>query len=141
MAYAARNSPGGPSLRAGVSMSLADQIRLRGKLLPNRLLATQYVADGALSTVGGDCAVLTKGSAGAYTVAAPVSGVDDGTILVMTAGTNFAHVVTFTGNTLLDGTTGANAAWTSAAFIGSSLTVMAMTGKWLVIAQNLGACA
>src|SRR6267143_5732724 len=64
-----------------------------------------YAADAAI-TVSPQVAYLTKGSAGAYTVAAPgAAGI--GMVLVLTTGTDFAHVVTFTGSTLFDGTTGA----------------------------------
>src|SRR5467141_570752 len=53
-----------------------------------------YAADGAIPVTSG-VAYLTKGSAGAYTLAAPgAAGI--GTRITLTTGTDFAHVVTFT---------------------------------------------
>jgi hypothetical protein len=102
---------------------------------------TTIAGDGAAPLVPGATYVLTKGSAAAITVAAPGVGMI-GKRMTFVAGSDFAHVVTFTGSTLWDGTTGANAAWTSAAFKGSSITVIGLTATtWGVVSQNLGACA
>ena len=95
-----------------------------------------YAVDGAID-IRTHTALLTKGSAGAYSVAAPVQ---DGIILTLIAGSNFAHVVTFTGSTLLGGVA-AKITWTSAAFIGSTLVVQSLAGKWVMISMNLGAVA
>lgn len=99
-----------------------------------------YAADGAI-TVAHQVAYLTKGSAGAYTLAAPgAAGI--GKIIHLTTGSNFAHVVTFTGTTLNDGTAGANSTWTAAAVQGSSLTVVGVTAAlWNVLSFNLGTIA
>lgn len=99
-----------------------------------------YAVDGAIS-VATQTALLTKGSAGAYTLAAPgTAGI--GVQVKITAGSDFAHVVTFTGSTLKDGTTGAKVTWTAAAFIGSSITVEGVTAtQWVVISKNLGTVA
>lgn len=99
-----------------------------------------YAADGAV-TVAPQTALLTKGSAGAYTLAAPgAAGI--GIQIDLTTGTDFAHVVTFTGTTLNDGTVGANSTWTAAAVQGSSLTVVGVTAtKWNVVSFNLGTIA
>lgn len=99
-----------------------------------------YAIDGAVTIVS-QIAYLTKGSAGAYTIAAPgAAGI--GVELSFTSGTDFAHVVTFTGSTLKDGTTGAKVTWTSAAFIGSSLTIVGVTAtQWVVVSKNLGTVA
>lgn len=99
-----------------------------------------YASDGAI-TVSSQFAYLTKGSAGAYTLAAPGAG-GIGVTITMSCGSAFAHVVTFTGTTLQDGTTGANITWTAAAFEGSSLTVIGVTAtKWNVVSFNLGTIA
>ncbi len=50
-----------------------------------------YSADGAITLVAGGIAILTKSSAGAYTLAAPAA---DGVELTLIAGTAQAHVVT-----------------------------------------------
>jgi hypothetical protein len=91
---------------------------------------TNYTADGAIALTTGFHTV-SKTSAAAMTVAAPTAA-QDGTRLVISAGTNFAHVITFTGSTLLDGTTGANLTVTMTAFIGSSITVYARSGTWIL---------
>ena len=98
--------------------------------------------DGAINVDGGsETVLLTKGSAAAITIAAP--GVKNvGRIKRITAGSDFAHVVTFTGSTLRNGTAGGKITWTSAAFRGSSLMVQAVDATtWNVIAFNLGAFA
>lgn len=96
---------------------------------------TIYLVDGAIDPAAG-FVVLSKGSAIAATLAAPTF---DGQCLEITAGTAFAHVVTATG-LIQDGVTGgAKAAWTSAAFVGSSLKLRGYAGKWMVISKNLGA--
>ena len=94
---------------------------------------TAVPADGAIPITTGSY-FLNKTSAGAYTVAAPSS--QDGTILRLIGGSDFAHVVTFTGTTLLDGTTGANLTVTFTAFAGGALTVQAKGTKWYVLSQN-----
>lgn len=93
--------------------------------------------DGAITIVSGNT-YLTKGSAAAVTIAAPgAAGI--GVVLTIHGGSDFAHVVTFTGATLHDGTSGGHSLWTSAAFQGSSLTVIGVTAvKWSVVANNLG---
>jgi hypothetical protein len=97
----------------------------------------QYLLDGAID-VRSHTAILTKGSAGAYTLAAPTA---DGIVITITAGTAFAHVVTMTG-LLQDGVTGgAKNTWTSAAFVGSSATFVAYSGKWNLVSKNLGLTA
>jgi hypothetical protein len=73
--------------------------------------------------------------AAAMTVAAPTSALN-GTRLTITSGTNFAHVVTFTGSTLLDGTTGANLTATMTAFAGSTLVVEARGTNWYLISSS-----
>lgn len=107
--------------------------------------ATVAAAAGALPTVAKATdgaiikkgfAVLTKTSAGAYTLAAPDIGAN-GTPLVITAGTAFAHVVTAT-NLIQDGVTGgAKDTLTFAAFVGSSIHLIAYNETWYVVAKNL----
>lgn len=57
--------------------------------------ATAYASDGAISPAE-IWASLTKGSAGAYTLAAPGAS-NVGKIITITAGSAYAHVVTVTG--------------------------------------------
>ena len=108
------------------------------ELVPNALFAT-ITGDGAIPLVPG-ITQLTKGSAAAITVAAPGVAMIGKKITII-AGSNFAHVVTFTGSTLRTGTA-ASASWTSAALIGSSLTVVGLTATtWGVVNFNLGTFA
>jgi len=121
-----------------------------GRLLP-RLLRfpyfARYTAD-VPTTIAGDAAlpidedgtfVLTKGSAAAISVAAPTDQ-NIGRKITVISNSDFAHVLTFTGTTILDGTTGANLTWTAAAFGGSSLTFRAISAtRWAVESMNLGA--
>lgn len=84
---------------------------------------------------------LTKGSAAAITLA-PATTVPVGTVITLMAGTAFAHVVTVPSGGIFDGTTGAKTKWTSAAFVGSSLTLIAApNGGWATMAQQLGTVA
>ena len=57
--------------------------------------ATAYASNGAVAP-SDIWASLTKGSAGAYTLAAPGSG-NVGKIITITAGSAYAHVLTVTG--------------------------------------------
>ncbi len=90
---------------------------------------TNYTADGAI-TIQSGVSTIAKTSAAAMTVAAPSS--QDGTRMTIISNTDFAHVITFTGSTLLDGTTGANLTVTMTAFKGSAITVIAVGTKWLL---------
>lgn len=94
-----------------------------------RLARTNYTADGAIALTSG-VHVIAKTSAAAMTVAAPSSV--NGTRLVIVSNSDFAHVITFTGSTLLDGTTGANLTVTMTALKGSCLVVIAEGATWLL---------
>lgn len=91
--------------------------------------STVYTSDGAITLTSG-LHLIEKTSAAAMTVAAPSS--QDGERLVIQGNTDFAHVITFTGSTLLDGTTGANLTVTLTAFKGSTIVVNARGTKWLL---------
>jgi len=94
---------------------------------------TAAAGDGAITIASGIVSI-TKASAAALTLAAPSSV--DGTRITITSTTNFAHIVTFTGSTLFDGTTGANITATFPAFKGASITVIASGVTWLVESIN-----
>lgn len=91
--------------------------------LVNQQIAT-VAGDGAIDiSIGGpDVTMLTKGSAAAITIAAPVIQGQRRTVISDTA---FAHVVTFTGNTLRGGTA-AVATATFAAQKGASITLVSL---------------
>jgi len=115
--------------------------RLRHRIAPQPFEITTITGDGAIPVDADSISLLTKGSAAAITVAAPGAS-NIGRRLVIHNGSDFAHVVTFTGSTLRDGTTGASITWTAAAFRGSSLTVRAVDAStWSVEAMNLGTIA
>lgn len=95
-------------------------------------------ADGAVDITYDGTTLISKTSAAAVTIAAP--GLNNiGRVKQITTGTDFAHVVTFTGSTLRDGTTGAKITWTAAAFAGSSITIQAISATlWVLLSKNLG---
>lgn len=103
----------------------------KGRVTPE---VTTISGDGAI-TIQSGTVFLTKGSAAAITLAAPSS--NDGVRICIIGASDFAHVVTFTGTTLLDGTTGANLKSTLTAFAGSGLVVIAKGTNWYVESNNL----
>lgn len=121
--------------------------------MPPRVVSYPHVGNFAAEPpliISGDAAApidrnrviqLTKGSAAAISVAAP--GAENiGRELTFLTGSDFAHVVTFTGTTLQDGTAGLNTTWTAAAVAGSALTVIAVSAtRWAVKSFNLGTIA
>lgn len=95
---------------------------------------TEYLTDGAIAITNGT-AVLTKGSAGAYTLAAPTAA-QAGTRLRIISQTDFAHVITAT-NLIDDGVTGgAKDTATFAAFAGAAIELEAVNLKWAVVGKN-----
>lgn len=96
-----------------------------------------YALDGAIALTS-RVAKLTKGSAGAYTLAAPDH---DGQQISIVGGTAFAHVITATG-LLNDGVTGgAKNTITLGAFVGASATLVGLDGKWSVLAVKVATIA
>lgn len=93
-----------------------------------------YLVDGAIAANFSHSAMLTKATAGAYTLAAPAR---DGIELEIVNRTAAAHVVTATA--LIDNgvTGGSKTTITFAAFAGSCLTLRSFGGKWNVLAQNV----
>jgi len=87
-----------------------------------------YASDGAIALTE-KWALLTKGSVGAYTLAAPGAG-NVGKRMIITAGSAFAHVVTVTG--LVGGTT---VTFTNA--IGHSCELLAVSATvWALLADK-----
>lgn len=93
--------------------------------------------DGAIPVTRDGAYYLTKGSAAAVTLAVP--GADNiGRRIQIIGGSDFAHVVTAASTSVHDGTTGGHGTLTSAAFIGSTLTLRAVSAtQWVVEANNL----
>lgn len=95
--------------------------------------------DAALDITKDASFLLTKGSAAAITLADPGAGNIGRRIQIM-AGSDFAHVVT-TSAALANGTAPKNT-WTSAAFIGSTLNLRAVSSTlWAVESNVLGVFA
>lgn len=92
--------------------------------VPVQMPVVEYSTDGAITLVAGGIAVLSKSSAGAYTLAAPAS---DGCILILTAKTAQAHVVTATGVTA--GGTSQDVG-TFGGAINDSTTLVSYGNKW-----------
>src|SRR6267142_227007 len=89
--------------------------------------------NGAIDPSTGATYLITKAGVLADTLAAPVSVTDDGKIIKITSNTANAHTLTATG-LLNTGSASVNLA-TFAAFAGAGLTLMAVRGKWNVLAQ------
>lgn len=94
---------------------------------------TVYTADGAIAVESG-VAFIEKTSAAAMTLAAPTV---DGITITIVAGTSFAHVVTGTNLFWAGETGGPFNKITTAAFIGSSATVVSRNGLWLVVSDQI----
>lgn len=77
---------------------------------------------------------ISKASAAALALAAPIVGDDDNTEIEIVSTTNFAHVLTATG-ILLNGSSSVNKA-TMAARAGASIQLVAYQGKWYVLGAN-----
>lgn len=128
-------------------MTLAEIGTLAARLANSalaRAIGSDFITqagDGAISIAKDATYYITKGSAAALTVAAP--GADNiGRVITLLTGSDFAHVTTFTGATLQDGTAGANSTWTATAVQGCALTFRAVTAtKWTVVSFNLGTIA
>lgn len=99
-----------------------------------RNLVQAYAADGALE-IKTHTAVLSKGSAGAYTLRAPTAA-ETGTLITIISSAAFAHTVTVA-------TAGFNAlgaagdVGTFGAALGNGVTVVAYNGNWYV-QSNIG---
>ena len=112
-----------------------------GRILASGLASPMVTipGDGALAIDRDATFVLTKGSAAAITLADP-GAANLGRRIVIIAGSDFAHVVTTTA-AIANGTAAKNT-WTSAAFIGSSITLRAVSATlWAVVNHELGTFA
>lgn len=88
-----------------------------------------YDSDDAIAfTMRRTLVGIRKGSAAAMTLAAP-SKERNGTEVIITGLTDFAHVVT---GSVYAGVSGAKTTLTSAAFRGSTITLVAFDGAWYV---------
>ena len=85
-------------------------------------------ADGAIPIQSG-VAAITKASAAALTIAAPTTA-QNGTLLSIISTTAYAHVITFTGGTLNNGTSTAKTTVTLPAYVGGGIRIIAYNGKW-----------
>ena len=81
--------------------------------------------------------IMTKGSASAFTLAAPTATTQDGTRMTFISNSAYAHVITATG-LIHDGVTGgAKNTATFGAYVGASLTLVAYQAKWYVESKNV----
>lgn len=104
-------------------------------------IQTLLTADGAAALVPGAVYNIAKTSAIALSVAAPGAAMVGRSMTFITS-TDFAHVVTFTGTTLMDGTAGLNTTWTTTAVAGCGLIIIGVSAtRWAVVAFNLGTIA
>ena len=100
---------------------------------------TDSSGDGAITFSGSspiEIKTISKGSAAALTLAAPVAA-DNGKQLIITSKSAFAHVITAT-DLLADGVTGgAKDTATFGAFKGASLHLVAVDLLWHVVSKNV----
>jgi hypothetical protein len=89
-------------------------------------------ASGAINIKSG-VAVVTLGSAAALTLAAPLAGVDDGSVLTIVSTTAQAHTVTQTTPGFNGGGTASDVG-TFGAAIGNSMQLVAYNGIWYTVA-------
>jgi hypothetical protein len=87
-----------------------------------------YTADGAI-TVNYGIVNISKTSAAAMTIAAPTTS-QNGIIITIISSSAYAHVVTFTGATFVNGDSSAHTTATFAAKVGASVRIVAYGGKW-----------
>ena len=106
-----------------------------GTSTAKKVIAVYSGATGQTAiAIASGMARLTKADAGAYTLAAPAAG-DDGIVLHIVAGTDAPHVITIASTSLLDGTNTPKGKCTTAAYIGSGVTVVAVNQKWLLLSN------
>jgi hypothetical protein len=99
-------------------------------------IITEMAADGAIAIASGLVVFTKSASAIDATLAAPTAD-QAGTQMMFTAGTAKAHKITATG-LIQDGITGGGKdTATLAAFLGSSLTLIAYNLKWYVLSLNV----
>lgn len=114
----------------------APSIGTSGVLVaPIQYFTTVYAADGAINAAG--LAVITKGTAAALTLAAPVAGVPavggmDGLLLSILSTTAAAHTVTAPSNKI----NGGSAVITFSAAIANNATLRAYNGIWYVMGST-----
>lgn len=87
-------------------------------------------ADGAIVAYSG-VVMITKGTAAALTLAAPLTAIHDGYRLTIVSTTAAAHTVTQTTPGFNNGSTASDVA-TYGAAIGNTLELVAYSGKWYV---------
>lgn len=122
---------------ATVSSTLNVTGAVTGASFTGTLLGAQkdtlnvYSGDGAI-TVAPQTAALTKGTAGAYTLAAPTATTHDGYIIRLFSTTAAAHVVTFASGKINGGS---NVTITLGGAIGDGATLVAYNGVWWTTAK------
>ena len=94
---------------------------------------TTAAADGAIPITASGTIRLTKGSAAAMSVAATAT---NGIRLIIINGSAYAHVITFTGNILDDGTSTTKLKATMAAYVGASIEVVSANSRWVLVNNN-----
>lgn len=98
---------------------------------PLQYPVVEYDADGAIGLLGGGVGILSKATAGAYTLAVPTR---DGVILRLVASTAAAHVVTQA--TVGFNAKGASGTITFGGAIGDSVALVSYNGNWYVLSDN-----
>ena len=92
--------------------------------------------DGAITPESSLVHILKAGAPALLTVAAAHAPDTDGVTITVVSLTAQAHVITFTGATLYDGSAAAFTTATFAAKAGANITFQAMGDNWVVLASN-----
>lgn len=92
---------------------------------------TDHTGDGAI-TIAPGVAHISKGSAAALTLADPAAS-DEGTVIIITAETAFAHTVSNAAGSGFNAGGAASDVATFGGAIGDSIVIIAINGKWNVL--------
>lgn len=121
----------GPGMQSGGAFLPNQPASVKGWAVTQPV--TTLSVSGAIPVISGAYRIVNA-TAGAYTLRAPTVD-EEGTTLFITAGTAVAHVLTATGLLQNGITGGAKNTATTAAFIGSGITLVALNGQWFVQAS------
>ena len=116
-----------PGSQIAYSVAAQGGIQVLPLVLPTALSATVIPIQAGYY-------VITKGSAFLGTLAAPVTGGQDGLIITILSSTAFAHSIT-TSNLLQTGTASV-ASITFPASAGAGVSLLAYQGKWILMSTN-----
>ena len=123
----------GGVLQPGADIAFTGAVAIASGSISPKIVT--YADSGAIA-VESHVAVLTKSTAAAMTLLIPTTA-QNGTQITIVAGTSAAHVTTCTNGFWAGETGGPFNKVTTAAFIGSSATLIAYNGIWMVVSDQI----